>query len=286
MIIDSCLECTCGFKHYCEVNIGDRNDEKGVESTNFIQCPNCEKKHELYSINYFNGPICTILTDNDRNVGFKVIWPYFKDEVDTDELNWFIQNKNSFGIFHAHIENVHRLLELEIDNPALKQSLIIMIYGNVVAAIEGYLSSVFTKTILNSPTLIRKFIEEEKALSDKLPKFSLSDIFNVHDKINKTVADYLSQYIFHSMDKVAPLFKRTLNYEFQDIQWLHTAVAIRHDCVHRAGLSKDGVIVSIDTNDILELITNSCELVSDIDSEITQIELMKDFLKFTDTKDV
>ena len=67
------------------------------------------------------------------------------------------------------------------------------------------------------------------------------------------------------------MYKDVLECEFGDVAWLFQAVSIRHHCVHRAGLDKEGEQVDISIESIKGLVSKAVELTSKIESEVNQL---------------
>lgn len=283
--MDLFFACYCGQALTTTLEISepdysaDQDDESGSESQDSYDCPHCNETHEIKIISYMYGNQ-NISINGDSNIHESHTAPYDEDQEYQEEMDWLIHNKDSHGIFHKNMSNVENLLKLYINDKSVKQSLDIMIFGNIVAAIEGYLASIFFSTVMDSPEKIRKFVELESDFSKKNGNFELKEIFNVYDQINKMVAKEVKDIIFHKVGKVAPLFKNILGYDFGDFSWLGDAVSIRHDCVHRAGLTKEGKPVNIDELKIKELIQRARNLVNDIDEKITQVVKRNKFLEF------
>lgn len=184
------------------------------------------------------------------------------------ELEWYIQNETQIGKFDTQISSVHELLDLEVSSEA-QFSLLVMLHGHIVAAVESYLASTFIHQVTNSDELIRKLIESDPVFSEM--KFTLKDIYKKHENLQLTVANYLREMIFHKLDKVKPMFKSVLNCDFGDISWLFNAVNVRHHCVHRAGLDKDGNKINLSKDSVRELASRSSELVHLIEVRIDTI---------------
>jgi hypothetical protein len=182
-----------------------------------------------------------------------------------EELEWYLYNESPESAFDKQIRNINELLSFEASDDA-KFSLLVMLHGHVIASLESYLASTFIQKVTNSEALIRKLVESDPSFSKM--KFTLKDIFEKKDNLNLIVAEYLKDLIFHDLKKVKPMFRDVLGCEFGDISWLFTAVNIRHHCVHRAGLDKDGNRVNISLDSIHQLVVDSSMLVKDIEREI------------------
>lgn len=192
-----------------------------------------------------------------------------EEEYLRSELEWYLYTKSPFYTFNNQMDSIRELLSVQVNNEAYF-SLLVMLYGHAVASIEAYLASTFIQKVTKSGALIRKLVESDPVFSEM--KFTLKDIYEEHENLKLTVANYLKDLIFHKLNKVKPMFKDVLNCDFGDIAWLFKAVQIRHHCVHRAGLDKDGKRVDISIDLIRQIIKNSTELVRKIESSIAYIE--------------
>lgn len=219
-------------------------------------------------VNTFDTADCSVnYGGTDVNYGM----PYFS-ESDEDELAWLIQNETQIDIFQNHIKSVEKILEADIDEEAYF-SLLVMLYGHVVAAVEAYLSSTFIQKVTNSEELTRKLIETDPSFSKT--KFTLKEIFEEQEKLKLTVATYLENLIFHDLKKVKPMYKDVLNCEFGDIGWLFKAVAIRHHCVHRAGYDKENIRVELSVDILRELVVKAKGLTSLIEHKVSPVTMLE-----------
>ena len=99
---------------------------------------------------------------------------YPESDYDQDDLEWYIGSKTQIKIFQNQIKSVVKLLEVEIDEETYF-SLLVMLHGHVVAAIESYLASTFIHKVTNSEELTRKLVETDPKFSNM--KFTLKEIF-------------------------------------------------------------------------------------------------------------
>jgi hypothetical protein len=122
----------------------------------------------------------------------------------------------------------------------------------VITALEIYLSGAFNSFIHSDRKLFRKFVETTPDFqSEKIP---LSNIFRATDEIDQKAKTYLSEFVWHRLDRVKPMFRDTLGVEFPpDMKELFQAVVLRHDLVHRNGKSKDGKAHVLDEDQISKL---------------------------------
>ncbi len=185
-----------------------------------------------------------------------------------EELEWYIYTQSQVGKFDTQMRSVLELIDVQASNEA-QFSLLVMLHGHTVAAVESYLASTFIHKVTNSGELIRKLVETDPVFSKM--KFTLKEIYEKHENLKLTVATYLKDLIFHDLKKVKPMFKDVLECDFGDISWLFEAVKIRHHCVHRAGLDKDGNRVAISVESIKKLVKISKELVHEVEVRVNQI---------------
>lgn len=274
MMMDISFSCGCGERIEETVFVpmpnfaAEKNKDSGSENYEEINCKSCDKEHEIHVINTFSAADCYV-NGGDTNVYFDM--PYFPEsDYDEDDLAWLIQSETQIDIFQNHIKSVEKILEGDIDAEA-DFSLLVMIYGHVVAAVEAYLSSVFIQKVTNSEELTRKLVETDPIFSKMT--FTLKEIFEQKDKLKLTVASHLNNLIFHNLDKVKPMYKDVLDCEFGDISWLFKAVKIRHHCVHRAGYDKENAKVELSLGILRELVIKAKDLTSLIENKVNPVDI-------------
>ncbi|MBE4724211.1 hypothetical protein ACKEPL_07545 [Acinetobacter baumannii] len=237
------------------------------ENHDYIVCDKCEHEEIIdilcdYDNHYFS---CT-LRDTGEEIGDGS--PYY-DESES-ELNWIIGTSTHYETFRQQLNDAEDLNKAIEESSPLKNAQNIMIYAHIVAAIEGFIGSTFIHYVLTHDKLLKKFLKVNKDFKDV--KISLTAYTKNTDPLRAYVEDYLDKFIFHRIDKVNPIFKGVLGFDFKNKDWLFKAVAIRHDCVHRAGFKKDKSRVIITEEDISELIANAQELGVNIYDQIQRLE--------------
>lgn len=185
-----------------------------------------------------------------------------------EELEWYMYTQSQKGKFDTQMRSVLELVNVNVADET-KFSLLVMLHGHTVAAVESYLASTFIHNVTNSEDLIRKLVESDPEFSKR--RFTLKEIYEKQETLKLTVANYLKDLIFHKLDKVKPMFNDVLECDFGDIGWLFQAVEIRHHCVHRAGLDKDENKVELSSNSIIALVKNSQNLVNSIESMVEKL---------------
>jgi hypothetical protein len=246
--------------------MAERNRDSYVETDDSVVCENCDKDYEVLIVNSFGGADVSV-DGGSVDVNFDV--PYYDEDDRDDDLNWREEPSEQLRTLNSHLDSAEELLKIDV---GLKNafSLNVMIYGHVVAATEGFLSSVFIKTATGSEDLIRRLVETDPNFSEM--KFSMSQLFKERESIKDTVADYLQKIIFHDLKKTKPMYKSVLRLDLGDIAWLFKAVSKRHDCVHRAGYGKDGGQLTFDKDELVTLIQNVRDLCESIMVTVTELE--------------
>lgn len=196
--------------------------------------------------------------------------PYYDDYETTDELDWLVENKDSYLIFIKQLENAESIDKIRLENKHIEHSMHVMNYAYVVSAIEGYIGSTFINFIFTHDKIFKEFILKNTDFKDL--KFDAVKLIEDPNVLNKHVANYLDNFIFHKMEKVKPLFKSVLGYDFGDIHWLFKAIKLRHDCVHRAGITKDGKKLEFAEEDIAILISNSRQMAVDLEKRLSDLK--------------
>jgi len=155
-------------------------------------------------------------------------------------------------VFRGSILNIRRLLEVKVE-AADYQCFLRLLYVNVITALESYLSDRFISSINADPVRLRKFVETTPEFQKE--KVPLSDIFKASEEIGQKVKTHLSEFVWHRLDRVSPMFRDTLGVQFPtDMKELYRAIVIRHDLVHRNGKTKEGVEYVLSQKDIEDLI--------------------------------
>lgn len=193
------------------------------------------------------------------------------DEFSEEEYEWFSENedKNHFELLAEQLSSVGEILRLDVPQSA-RFSFLVMIHAHVVSALEGYLAGAFIHNVCNSEELTRKLVESDPEFANR--KFTLREIYEQKDTLKLTVSTYLRGLIFHDLKKVVPMYRDVLGHRFEDLSWLFHAVKKRHDCVHRAGLDKDGKKIDLTVDSIFELLEKSIDLATGVERSLAELE--------------
>ena len=271
MKIDISFVCKCGSLIKAtlpcpEPNfLAERNKDSDSYSEDSIDCERCGETHDVSIMNSFGGADVSV---DHGNIEVNFSGPYYEED-DADEDYWRQEPSEQLRTLNSHLDSARELLRMEFPyNTGF--SLNVMIYGHVVAAAEGFLSSVFIKTTIGSEDLIRRLVETDPVFAET--KFSLSQLFKERESIRDTVAGHLQKIIFHDLKKVKPMYKSVLGHDLGDIGWFFKAVSKRHDCVHRAGYDRDGSPLTFDVGELETLIQNVRVLCQSIMAAVNQFK--------------
>jgi hypothetical protein len=197
-----------------------------------------------------------------------VDWTGNPDELTVDD--YLFDSIGSSGVYraslHAAINTIEQSLSVSMAEP-LRQNFCRMLFGNVVAALEAYLSDFFISALKEDGKLLRKLVESNKEFKER--KIPLSDVFKSHDGIEMLVKEFLTGLTWHNLPRIRPLYGEVIDITFDDAatQELIRAVVVRHDIVHRNGKTKDGRDVLITEDDINKLLENVKKLVRGIEDQ-------------------
>jgi len=190
------------------------------------------------------------------------------DDFDDYLLETIAENTEFYTTFKQAITNTKALLECEVDE-TLEQSLLRLLYANVITVIETYLSDAFMNTVLNNPTLIRRFIETSPDF--RVRQLFLNKIYERMDSLVDEVKAYLFKLQYHNLKKVKSIYESILNVKFpDDLTILTKAILNRHDIVHRNGKTKNGSVIELNKDKVFELVQKANSFIDSIDLQLAE----------------
>lgn len=252
--------------------MAEKNKDSTVEVETEIYCDRCGHEHAIIVSNTFCSATCYFQEDPGKYINYG--FPYY-NRNELQELQWIIESNEHKEVLYKQLSIVEDLKKSIQVSPILNISLNTMIYAHIVAAIEGYLSASFIHTVLNSKQLFNRLCVTDPQLKDL--KFDIGDLLNKENLIEDHVSKYLNDVIFHRVEKIRSMFKCVLNHDFGDIGWFGKAVKIRHDCVHRAGITKERESINIKDSEISELIHNAKNLVENLELTLSKLSPQIDY---------
>lgn len=179
-------------------------------------------------------------------------------------------NKEFYNTFLQSTFEIEALIGAKLSDERLRKSLDRLLYANVISVIETYLSDAFINIVMSDPVLIRKMVETTPEFKKR--KFDFSEIYFKYESLESEVREYLVSIIYHNLAKVKNMYKSVLNVEFpDDLAKMYTAVINRHDVVHRNGKNKEGDILDIKKEEIVELISSARTFVEHINLQLPSV---------------
>jgi len=186
-----------------------------------------------------------------------------EDDYDAQLIEDIASIGNCYSNFGSSLIDINQLLEIPVSN-IIQNTFYRLIYANVITVLETYLSDAFITEIFNNSDKFRKFIESTEEF--KKTKITISEIFNESDRIEVTARKYLSNIVWHRLEKVSYLYKNTLNIAFsEEKQDILKAIQKRHDIIHRNGFDENGNEIIITLSEINTLILKTTTFISRID---------------------
>ena len=139
-----------------------------------------------------------------------------------------------------------------------------MVFVNLIAMMEAYLSDAFIGTVLESEPFMRKFVASTPEFKDR--NISLAEIYGTLDTIRSTVEKYLGDVVWHRLAKVKKMYRDTLGVSFpDDLGAIFRAIQVRHALVHRNGKirGKEVVITKMSVEVLAEKIEEFIQHIED-----------------------
>lgn len=191
-------------------------------------------------------------------------------------------NTEYYNTFQESMNNINTLIQTQVESSSARNTFYQLLFSNVIASMETYLSDAFIITVLSKKEYIRKLIETDPEFKKR--KLDLADIFKSIDDIQDTASSYLLDIIYHNIWKVKNMYYSVLDIEFpDDLSEISKAIMVRHDIVHRNGKQKDGKRIEIDKDKVLKCVVDVSTLIRHIDDKLkvstTGNKYLGDFIK-------
>ena len=149
----------------------------------------------------------------------------------------------------------------------LTQAFYRMLYSSAITVMETFLSDAFYQTVINDDLLIERLMLTTPEFKDR--KYSLSEVVEWQKTTKAKVADYLLNIVWHNLGKIRCMYDDTLGVKFPaHLAPVHTAVAIRHDIVHRNGKTTKGIKHRVTQGDVEKVFVAIENFVMAINSQL------------------
>ncbi len=197
---------------------------------------------------------------------------YRKEHI-SDFIEKINDNHSAYDVYACSIGQIKELLKLEIENDPLQEYFYRMIYANVIASMEAYLSKTIIMLVLNCDDVFWRFVNKFDWNNEKV---NVGEIKDAYDNMPIKVRKKLTEVIYHNLPKVRAMYKKILEIDIltdeTDMSFLNRAVDIRHDIVHRNGRKNSNCETdefhSISIEMIEKLICNVDKLIVSIETQL------------------
>lgn len=233
------------------------------EATHVCECG------EEFEINIYNGlsggdgDISNLDDDADLTVIEHCIDDDYIDEVIDEEMYSYLETSLK--------DIAYALEDIESVKERSKPLLYKVLYANIIACMESYLSRTYISLVFSSDKIKEKFTKTYKPFQSR--KFELSEVFEVYKNQDTVIKKELRDVIYHDLPKVKGMYS-DLGVDLGDISKLCKAVKVRHDIVHRNGKDKEGNDNNIDRESILNLITMVSDFINNIEKQVNILKVI------------
>lgn len=232
-----------------------------IEYEEYEHCCECGETFNITLYNGFYGGSGEISPDVE---GLYVTEDYGEDYDEEIEDLMYSQ------LYDSHVVDTMKALDaIEALDENVKITLHRVLYANIIACMESYLSDKFIYEVLSKDENKRIFVKGFKDYADQ--KIPLNELFERFDNIEAFIRKTLRDIIYHKLPKVKGMYKDILCIDIGDISNLCKCVSIRHDIVHRNGKNKEGNEVAInktDVEDVAKLVSN---MIKNIESQFREM---------------
>ena len=114
--------------------------------------------------------------------------------------------------------------------------------------------------------ILIKFVQTFKDFENK--KIDFNKIFEIIPNIRDIVKKELLELLYHNLPKISGIYKNTLDIQFPSIKEVMKLINIRHDLIHRNGKNKDGDVIEISKEKLIDTISTIKKFISDIEDQI------------------
>jgi hypothetical protein len=186
------------------------------------------------------------------------------------ELDWreSILGNDSYSNYIESVTEIRDLLRVEQINS--EPTLLRLFYGNIISALETYLSDLIINAVNSDEVTLKKVIQEHKLFGKE--KIELSDIFITFATLKESAIKALQGLLYHNLNIILPLYKNAFRIDFSPlVGGLYDCIMIRHDIVHRNGRDFRGKVHNITVQQLHDLIDCTNEIVDYVNTEFQKL---------------
>lgn len=159
------------------------------------------------------------------------------------------------------IDDIVALSKINVDEMN-KRLLNKLLFASVYSAMEAFLQDICGHYVMKSQKHKEGFLKSNQKIKKKL----------LTKEIDIKIIDAVENTVYHRLDKIQSLFEGTFGITFPNYQYLKDKLEIRHDIVHRNGISNDKSTLHIISNtQLYELIEHVDEFVHSLFDEFEKL---------------
>lgn len=158
-----------------------------------------------------------------------------------------------------------------------------MVFASAIAAMEAFLGDLLIRTVFAEDTALTRILEHEQQL--KKIAIPLNKIQKNPNIVVEQVREYLAGLLYHDLAKVFEIYRLVLQVDIfpsKEIkERLMRAVKARHDIVHRNGKNKEGEVLDIQTNEVVNVLDDLLTFATHVHREVMQATVAMGFEDLT-----
>lgn len=256
----SCIECEKIFSSELEINYLD--DKLPSFNKEIFYCHFCNSPYE-FTLKVENNNLT--VTNKDKNISGGLS---YSKNIDIEERPYSTpQDAKTF--YDLQIGRLQQILNVEIKEYIVDQSLNRLIYSGIITSLETYLNEVLISIVFFSEYTLEKFVNEYEPY--KKEQLSLNEIFLNFNFLETKVINDLNNLIYHNIPKIIRIFNIfgfELN-KFSNIKFIAAGIQKRHSLIHRSGIDvRDGSYLEVSKEEIKSLINQTNLFVEYINQRI------------------
>lgn len=144
-----------------------------------------------------------------------------------------------------------------------------LLFAHTITCLEAYLSDAFI-ACLKKEKFFRAFIESDPQMQKE--KVPVAEIYKKLTTLERDATRRLQGIVFHNLAVVQQMYRDTLGVDFPPgMKELLTAVAKRHDIVHRNCKDKDGKEFAVTKAEISALVVLVERFVTELDKRVEKV---------------
>lgn len=243
---------------------GDSFSTTCTDDYGSIECDNCQ---HIYDYTIQSSSIGGFLHIEDiPDDGYHSI---NIEEIGYDDYEEAVlDNTKYYRTFENQIINIKELNKLEVRDISSNFLLNNLLFTNIITTLETYLSDALITNVLENKIFFIKFVETFKDFNKR--KIELNKLYETIPKMKDIVKKELLELMYHNLSKISGIYKDTLDVEFPDFSEVAKLIKIRHDLVHRNGKDKDGKIITIENDKLLESISYVQTFINSIEEQMNE----------------